>query len=179
MRSLKLVCGCIMMGSGLGAARPAHSGLQPNPVVSDQPFGRANIVLAHTTAPADSVLDMLVHHIQREGFTLDTLDRARGLVTTKVDLESNYRQGGIKIRAVRLAAGTDWKLTGTYVIAAYGSGVAYPAEFRGAEIMPAMINFRMVEGTAQAIPRARLRYARGKVPFGIATKLDKALQSGW
>ena len=168
-----------MMGSGLGAARPAHFGLQANPVVSDQPFGRANTLLAHTAAPADSVLDMLVHHMQREGFTLDTLDRARGLVTTKVDLASNYRQGGIKIRAIRLASGTDWKLTGTYVIAAYGSGVAYPAEFRGAEIMPAMINFRMVERAAQAVPRVRVRYARGKVPFGVATRLDKALQSTW
>lgn len=168
-----------MMGSQLGLAQPALSRSQPNPTPSDQPFSRANIVLAHTTAPADSVLDALVHHIQREGFTLDTLDRVRGLVTTKVELESAYRQGDIKIRAIRLSSGTDWKLTGTYVIAAYGSGVAYPAEFRGVETMPAMINFRMVEKAAQALPRAKLRYARGKVPFGVATRLDKALQSSW
>lgn len=177
MRSLTLLFGCVMVSSGLGVARPAHASHQPNPAVSDQPFSRANIVLVHTLAPADSVLDMLVHHIQREGFTLDTLDRARGLVTTRVGLESAYRQGDIKIRAVRL--GPDWKLTGTYVIAAYGSGVAYPAEFRAAEIMPATIYFRMVEKAAQAIPRARLRYARGKVPFGVATRLDKALQLTW
>ena len=179
MRGLALLVGCAMIGSGLGGARPAHLRSQPDPTTSDQPFSRANIVLAHTTSRPDSVLDALVHHIQREGFTLDTLDPVRGLVTTKVELESAYRQGDIKIRAVRLASGTDWKLTGTYVIAAYGSGVAYPAEFRALEAMPATTYFRMVEHTAQAIPRARLRYARGKVPFGVATRLEKALQATW
>ena len=36
-----------------------------------------------------------------------------------------------------------------------------------------------VEQAAKAIPRARLRYARGKVPFGVATRLEKALQATW
>ena len=179
MRSLTLLVSCVMIGSRLGLAQPARPLSQPEPTTSPQPFSRANIVLAHTTAPADSVLDALVHHIQREGFTLDTLDRARGLVTTKVELQSAYRQGNIKIRAIRVGAGSDWKLTGTYVIEAYGSGVAYPAEFRGAEIMPAMINFRMVEKAAQSIPRPTLRYARGKVRFGVMTRLDDALKSTW
>ena len=167
------------LGGGLSVARPAQPAAQPNPVASSLPFSRANIVLAHTTAPADSVLNAIVLHLRQTGYTLDTLNRARGLVTTKVELQSAYRQGSIKIRVLRLATGTDWKLTGTYVIEAYGSGVAYPAEFRGAEMMPAKISFRMVEKTAQAIPRAALRYARGPVRFGVATKLETALQSTW
>ena len=167
------------MISSLGVVRPGLLFAQPKPMTTNQPFSRANIVLAHTTASADSVLNAVVLHLQQTGFTLDTLDRGRGLVTTKVVLNSAYREGGIKIRAVRVGTGPDWKFTGTYVIEAFGSGVAYPAEFRGAEIMPAMINFRMVEKTAQAIPRALLRYARGKVPFGVATRLEAALTAVW
>jgi hypothetical protein len=174
--NLSLFIGFVLIGSGLGVARPAH---QPSPPASPVPFSWANMVLAHTAAPADSVLNALVAHLQQAGYTLDTVDRARGLVTTKVELQSAYRQGNVKIRAIRLATGTDWKFIGTYVIEAYGSGVAYPAEFRGAESMPATINFRMVEQAAKAVPRGTLRYARSKVPFGVMTKLDVALQSIW
>lgn len=177
MRRLTLLVSCVMIGSGLGVARPAQPFYQPNPTISDQPFSRANIVLARTTAPPDSVLDCLVHHLQREGFSLDTMDRALGLVTTKVELPAAYLPGDMKIRAIRV--GSDWKLTGTYVIEAYGSGVAYPAEFRSIEMMPAKTAFRMVEKVARAIPRATLRYARGNVRFGVMTKLDVALKSTW
>jgi len=179
MKHLVLLVGCLIigLGLGLGVARPARPFAQPNPTPSDQPFSRANTVLARTTAPPDSVLDCLVHHLQREGFSVDTIDRARGLVTTKVELPAANLPGDMKIRAVRV--GSEWKLTGTYVIEAYGSGVAYPAEFWGMSMMPAKTTFRLVEETARAIPRARLRYVRGKVRFGVMTKLDVALKSTW
>ena len=142
-----------------------------------QPSRGSNIVWATTAAPTDSVLTQLTRHLQQRGFQLDTLDRARGVLTTKVALPAVSRAGEMKIRAAKI--GSDWKLTGIYVVPAYGSGVAYPAEFIGIEMMPAKSAFRIVEEAAQAISDGRLRYDKAKVKFGVLTKMEEALKVVW
>jgi hypothetical protein len=157
-----------------GALGLAISGKAQQPT---EPFKGSNIVWAQTTMPADSVLKGLARYLEQRGFVLDTLDRVRGVLTTKVVLPAASRAGEMKIRATQV--GTEWKLTGIYVIPAYGSGVAYPASFIGAEMMPAKSAFRMVEEVARVIPRSTLRYDKAKVKFGVLTKMEDALQSVW
>lgn len=141
------------------------------------PFKGSNIVWTSSSMSTDSVLSQLSQHLLQRGFILDTLDRNKGLLTTKVALPATSRAGEMKIRAAK--TGTDWKLTGTYVIPAYGSGVAYPAEFIGAEMMPAKSAFRIVEEAARVISCCDLRYEKAKVKFGAFTKMEDALKVVW
>lgn len=141
------------------------------------PFKGSNIVWAASRIPTDSVLSQLSQHLQQHGFILDTLDWNKGILTTKVALPAASRAGEMKIRAAK--TGTDWKLTGTYVIPAYGSGVAYPAEFIGADMMPAKSAFRIVEEAARVVSCCALRYEKAKVKFGAFTKMEDALKVVW
>jgi hypothetical protein len=163
--------GLLMAGTLWGLATPSLAQQVPVPA-----RGSNRVWVATTTAP-DTVLLRLQQHLQAQGFVIDTLDQLRGVLTTKVVLPATSRAGEMKIRAAK--TGPDWKLTGTYVIAAYGSGVAYPAEFLGAEMMPAKSAFRLVEEAARSIPHGTLRYDKAKVRFSAFTSLADALQSVW
>ncbi|WP_375437934.1 hypothetical protein [uncultured Hymenobacter sp.] len=149
------------------------------PKEPDVPFGRANTVLVQTATSSDSVLTQLRHHLATHGFVLDSLDKTRGLLTTRVQASSQTVAGRMKIRAIRV--GEVWKLTGLYLIPGpLNSGAtAFPAEFLGLESAPNKTAFREVIAAAHAIPRGTLRYSRGKVRFGAFTKLEDALKMPW
>ncbi|GAA3954875.1 hypothetical protein GCM10022406_40540 [Hymenobacter algoricola] len=152
---------------------------QQQPPAATVPFGRANVVLVKTTARPDSVLAELRHYLDSNGFMLDTLDPARGLITTQVQESGQILQEQMKIRAVRVADG--WKLTGLYLIgSALADGhTAFPAEFVGFDWSPAKVAFRQVEAAARAVPRGTLHYGRAKVRFSALTKLEDALRMPW
>lgn len=160
----------------LGLALPAAAQQPPKAAV---PPGRANVVLVKTTARPDSVLTELSAYLKSTGFAVDTLDPARGLLTTLVQEAGETLPEQMKIRAVRVADG--WKLTGLYLIGGpLNSGsTAFPAEFIGFDWSPAKVAFRQVEAAARAIPRGTLSYGRAKVRFGAFTKLDAALRMPW
>jgi len=153
--------------------------LAQRPKETDVPFGRSNIVLVQTAASPDSVLTQLSHHLTTHGFVLDSVDRTRGLLTTRVQTSSRTLVEQMKIRAIRV--GDAWKLTGLYLISGpMNSGAtAFPAEFLGLESAPNKVAFREVVAAAQSIPRGTLRYSRGKVRFGAFTKLEDALKMPW
>ena len=155
------------------------SALAQRPKETDAPSGRSNIVLVQTAANPDSVLTQLSHHLTSHGFVLDSLDKTRGLLTTRVQVSSRTLAEQMKIRAVRV--GDTWKLTGLYLISGpMNSGAtAFPAEFLGLESALNKTAFRQVVAAAQSIPRGTLRYSRGKVRFGAFTKLDEALKMPW
>jgi hypothetical protein len=162
----------LLSGSILGLATPGWA-----QQLSAAPVKGSNIVWAHTSSPADSVLNQLKQYLQQRGFTVDTLSQAPSLLTTKVVLPATSRAGEMKIRAVQV--GPAWKLTGIYVVPAFKSGVAYPAEFIGAEMMPAKSAFRIVEAAARAVSTQPLGYDKGKVKFSAFTSMEEALKSVW
>jgi hypothetical protein len=162
----------LVLGSIIGFAKPVQA-----QQLLTQPSKGSNIVWATTAVPTDSVLTQLTRHLQQRGFVLDTVDRAQGILTTKVALPASSRAGEMKLRIVKI--GSDWKLTGIYVVPAYGSGVAYPADFIGMEMMPAKSAFRIVEEAAREISESSLRYDRAKVKFGVLTKMEEALKVVW
>lgn len=142
------------------------------------PFARANVVLAQTTAPPDSVLQTLRHYLTEQGFLLDTIDAGRGLLTTTVAVPARTLAQQIKIRACRMPAG--WRLTALYTIEGpLNSATGFPAQYLGLESAPNKRAFRMLEDVAWAVPRGTLRYSRTKVRFGVLTKLEDALKMPW
>ena len=143
------------------------------------PTGRANLILVKTAARPDSVLAGLGSYLKSNGFLLDTLDPARGLLTTRVLESGETLSEQMKIRAVRGADG--WKLTGLYLMGGpLSSGhTAFPAMFLGLNDAPAKTAFREVEAAARAIPGGTLRYNRAKVRFGAFTKWEDALKMPW
>lgn len=165
------------LGSGLVWSLPAVA--QPPPRLAAGPTGRANLVLVQTAARPDSVLAGLRLHLLSSGFVLDTLDLARGLLTTQVRESAGTLPEQMKIRAVRVADG--WKLTGLYLVGGplSSSHTAFPATFLGLDGAPAKTAFRQVEAAARAIPGGSLRYGRAKVRFGAFTKWENALRMPW
>ncbi|MDQ2793902.1 MAG: hypothetical protein M3Y12_07835 [Bacteroidota bacterium] len=161
-----------LLGWGLPAAAQ-------QPAQAAGPGSRANLILVQTAARPDSVLAGLRTYLISNGFVLDTLDPARGLLTTRVQELGETLPEQMKIRAVRGAAG--WKLTGLYLIGGtLNSGyTAFPATFFGLKDAPAKVAFRQVAAAAQAIPGGTLRYERAKVSFGAFTKWQDALKMPW
>ena len=143
------------------------------------PTSRANLIVVTTAARPDSVVAALSEYLKFNGFAVDTLDAARGLVTTEVVEAGQTLAEQTKIRAVRGADG--WKLTGLYLIGGpLKSGfTAFPATFFGLNDAPAKVAFRQVEGAARAIPGGTLRYGRANVRFGAFTKWQAALKMPW
>ncbi|UOQ78297.1 hypothetical protein MUN84_06865 [Hymenobacter sp. 5516J-16] len=172
--------GKILLGVGLllGSAGAAVA-QQQAPKPAGAPFSRANIILAYTSAPPDSVLTRLRQHVASRGFIIDSLDASRGLLTTKVVVPAQRPEEQLKLRAVRVAGG--WKLTGLFTLEGPGRGnaTAFPAQFLGLENAPAKTAFRQVEALARAVPQATLRYDRGKVNFSAFTQLEEALKAVW
>lgn len=166
-----------VLGGLLGQALPAAA--QQPPQKADGPTSRANLILIKTTARPDSVLAGLSSYLKSNGFVPDTLDPARGLLTTRVMESGETLPEQMKIRAVRVADG--WKMTGLYLIGGpLKSGyTAFPAMFFGLSDAPAKIAFRQVEAAARAIPGGTLSYGRAKVPFGAFTKWQDALKMPW
>ena len=152
---------------------------QPQPHPAPGPTGRANLILVATAARPDSVLAGLRAYLIRNGFVLDTLDLARGLLTTRVQASGETLPEQMKIRAVRVADG--WKLTGLYLMGGpLNSGyTAFPALFFGLDDAPAKTAFRQVEAAARAIADGTLRYGRAKVRFGAFAKWEDALKMPW
>ena len=165
------------LGGLLGLALPAAA--QQPPQVAAGPTSRANLILIKTAARPDSVLAGLRYYLISNGFVPDTLDSARGLLTTRVLESGETLPEQMKIRAVRVTDG--WKLTGLYLIGgSLSSGyTAFPATFFGLDAAPAKIAFRQVEAAARAIPGGTLNYGRAKVPFGAFTKWQDALKMPW
>ena len=152
---------------------------QPQSHPAPGPTGRANLILVATAARPDSVLAGLRAYLIRNGFVLDTLDLARGLLTTRVQASGETLPEQMKIRAVRVADG--WKLTGLYLMGGpLNSGyTAFPALVFGLDDAPAKTAFRQVEAAARAIADGTLRYGRAKVRFGAFTKWEDALKMPW
>ncbi|GAB2769396.1 hypothetical protein HNQ93_000321 [Hymenobacter luteus] len=169
----------LLMGVGrlLGPAGAAVA-QQPGPPAAT-PFSRANIIRVQTAAPPDSVLAQLRQHLTARGYTIDSLDAARGLLTTRVVVPATRPAEQLKLRAVRGAFG--WKITGLFTLEGpmRGSATAFPAQFLGLENAPAKTAFREVEALARAVPRGTLSYDRAKVSFGPFTKLEEALKAVW
>ena len=165
------------LGGLLGLALPAAA--QQLPREAAGPTSRANQILVTTAARPDSVLAGLSTYLKSNGFVLDTLDPARGLLTTRVLESGETLPEQTKIRAVRVADG--WKLTGLYLIGGpmNRSFTAFPATFLGLNEAPAKMAFRQVEAAARAIPGGTLRYDRAKVRFGAFTKWEDALKMPW
>ncbi|WP_342300926.1 hypothetical protein [Hymenobacter segetis] len=143
------------------------------------PTSRANLILVETAARPDEVLAGLRSYLTSNGFVTDTLDPARGLLTTRVQESGETLPEQMKIRAVRVAEG--WKLTGLYLIGGpLNSGyTAFPAMYFGLNDAPAKMAFRELDAAARAIPGGTLRYGRAKVPFGAFTKWQDALKMPW
>ena len=176
MRSFRIAAA---LGGLLGLALPAAA-QQPAPAAG--PTSRANLILVETAARPDSVLAGLRSYLISNGFVPDTLDPARGLLTTRVQESGETLPEQMKIRAVRVADG--WKLTGIYLIGGpqlrgVAAFTAFPATFFGLNDAPAKTAFRELEAAARAIPGGTLRYARAKVPFGAFTKWQDALKMPW
>ena len=152
---------------------------QPPPHLVPGPTGRANLILVATAARPDLVLVGLRAYLIRNGFVLDTLDLAQGLLTTRVQASGETLPEQMKIRAVRVADG--WKLTGLYLMGGpLNSGyTAFPDLFFGLDDAPAKTAFRQVEAAARAIAGGTLRYGRAKVRFGAFTKWKDALKMPW
>ncbi len=146
------------------------------------PTSRANQILVETAASSDSVLAKLRAYLVGNGFVLDTLDVARGLLTTRVLENGEVLTEQMKVRAVRVPNG--WKLTGVYLIGGprirgVSPFTAFPATFFGLNDAPAKTAFRELDASARAIPGGTLRYGRAKVPFGAFTKWEAALNMPW
>ena len=169
-----------VLGGLLGLALPAAA-QQPaqQPAQPAGPTGRANLILVETAARPDSVLAGLRSYLIGNGFVVDTLDPARGLLTTRVQAPAETLPEQMKIRVARVANG--WKLTGLYLMGGpLNSGyTAFPAMFFGLNDAPAKVAFRQVEAAARAISGGTLRYGRAKVRFGAFTKWEAALQMPW
>ncbi len=161
----------------LGLALPATA--QQPPRADAGPTSRANVILVATAAQPDVVVAALKEYLKFNGFAVDTLDAARGMVTTQVLEEGQTLAEQTKIRAVRGADG--WRLTGLYLMGGpLNSGfTAFPAIFLGLDGAPAKTAFRQVEAAARAIPGGTLRYDRAKVRFGAFTKWEDALKMPW
>ncbi|MBT9391773.1 hypothetical protein KLP40_01245 [Hymenobacter sp. NST-14] len=148
------------------------------PEAAPAPFARANVVLVQTTAPSDSVLQILRHYLTERGFLLDSVDAGRGLLTTTVAVPARTMAQQIKIRVCRLSA--VWRLTALYTIEGpLNSATGFPAQYAGLEGAPNKTAFRLLEDVARAVPRGSLRYSRSKVRFGALTKLEDALKMPW
>jgi len=163
--------GSLLIGLPAAAQQPAAPAAGPT--------ARANLVLVKTAAEPAAVLAGLSAYLKSNGFVLDTLDAARGLLTTRVLAAGETLPEQMKIRAVRAADG--WKLTGRYLMGGpMSSGfTAFPATFSGLDDAPAKVAFRQVEAAARAIPDGTLSYGRVKVPFGAFTKWEDALKMPW
>ncbi len=161
----------------LGLALPAAA-QQPVPEAAG-PTSRANLVLVTTAARPDSVLAELSEYLKFNGFAVDTLDVARGLVTTQAQESGQTLPEQMKIRAVRVADG--WRITGLYLLGGpLNSGyTAFPAMYLGLHDAPAKAAFRQVEAAARAIPGGILRYGRAKVRFGAFPKWENVLKMLW
>ncbi|OGX86713.1 hypothetical protein [Hymenobacter glacialis] len=161
----------------LGLAHPAAA---QQPLRADAgPTSRANVILVTTTAQPEVVVAALSEYLKFNGFAVDTLDAARGLVTTHALEEGQTLAEQTKIRAVRGANG--WRLTGLYLMGGpLNSGfTAFSAMFLGLDGAPSKVAFRQVEAAARAIPGGSLRYDRAKVRFGAFTKWEDALKMPW
>ncbi|RPD50160.1 hypothetical protein DNI29_05020 [Hymenobacter sediminis] len=174
MRRSRLLMGVGLLLGSASAAVAQQQAPKPN-----EPFSRANIVLVQTPVRPDSVLTQLKQHLTSHGFTIDSLDATRGLLTTKVVVPAQRPQEQMKLRAVQVTDG--WKLTGLFTLEGPGRGnaTAFPAQFLGLENAPDKIAFREVEALARTIPRGTLSYNRAKVRFGALTKLEEALKMVW
>ena len=173
-----------MRGLGIAVALGGLLGLSlsaaaQQPVQPAGPTGRANLILVATAARPDSVLAGLRTYLVSNGFVVDTLDPARGLLTTQVQAPAETLAEQTKIRVVRVAEG--WKLTGLYLMGGpLNSGyTAFPAMYFGLNDAPAKTAFRQVEAAARAIAGGTLRYGRAKVRFGAFTKWEDALKMPW
>lgn len=174
MRGFVLLMGVALLLGPAGAAVA-----QQQVPTAAAPFSRANIIRVQTAALPDSVLAQLKRHLTARGYTIDSLDAVRGLLTTKVTVPATRPADQLKLRAVRVAAG--WKITGLFTLEGptRGSATAFPAQFLGLENAPAKTAFREVEALARAVPRGTLSYDQAKVSFGPFTKLEEALKSVW
>ena len=173
-----------MRGLGIAVALGGLLGLSlsaaaQQPAGPTGPTGRANLILVATAARPDSVLAGLRTYLVSNGFVVDTLDPARGLLTTRVQAPAETLAEQTKIRVVRVAEG--WKLTGLYLMGGpLNSGyTAFPAMYFGLNDAPAKTAFRQVEAAARAIVGGTLRYGRAKVRFGAFTKWEDALKMPW
>lgn len=166
----------VALGGLLGLSLPAAA---QQPAGPTGPTGRANLILVATAARPDSVLAGLRTYLVSNGFVVDTLDPARGLLTTRVQAPAETLAEQTKIRVVRVAEG--WKLTGLYLMGGpLNSGyTAFPAMYFGLNDAPAKTAFRQVEAAARAIAGGTLRYGRAKVRFGAFTKWEDALKMPW
>ncbi|GAB3851362.1 hypothetical protein GCM10028822_17950 [Hymenobacter terrigena] len=172
---MRRACTAAALGGLLSLALPAAQ--QPAPAAG--PTSRANLILVATAAQPAEVLAGLRAYLTSNGFVTDTLDPARGLLTTRVQESGETLTEQMKIRAVRVADG--WKLTGVYLMGGpMNSGyTAFPATFFGLNDAPAKVAFRELDAAARAIPGGTLRYGRAKVPFGAFTKWQDALKMPW